>query len=205
MKTVGEYIKTNRLKKRISVRSLSDNLKIKEDFVSAIEANEWAKLPAYPVVLGFVKRISKYLSIKEEHAVALLRRDYPPKTLDVSPRNDWRRGIVFGPRFAFGLAVGLVVVAILIYLGVQYKNYLTPPKLVVTVSEDVVDVVEGEEIEVSGYTDSSASITVNNQPVSVGEDGEFRVVIEIGENTEQVLVRSTSRSGKISEVVRQIQ
>lgn len=204
MKTVGEYIKTGRLKKRISRDVLSKNLKIKKDFIKAIESNEWDALPEYPVVLGFVKRISKYLIINENQSMALLRRDYPPKVLDINPKKDRRDRFVLGPRFTFGLMVVLIVVLIFTYLGIQYKNYLMPPKLEVDTLRSIV-AEEGVELEVGGFTDKDASVTVNNQPINVEEDGSFNARIEFGENTDRALIRSISRSGKISEIVKQIQ
>jgi cytoskeletal protein RodZ len=57
MNSIGKILKNARIKKKLSLSSLSDKTKIKRDFLDAIEKEEWEKLPEFPVVLGFVKSI----------------------------------------------------------------------------------------------------------------------------------------------------
>lgn len=67
MKTVGQAIANVRKKKGITVADLSQKTKIKPEFIKAIEAESWSKLPEFPVVCGFVKNISSYLDMNQDH------------------------------------------------------------------------------------------------------------------------------------------
>ena len=58
MLSIGELLKQGRLKKKISLVKLEEKTKIKKEFISAIEREEWANLPDYPTVLGFVKTLA---------------------------------------------------------------------------------------------------------------------------------------------------
>jgi len=77
MRTIGVLLKEARGKKRYSLDYLAQLTKIKKDFIERIENEDWASLPDFTVVTGFVKSVSKSLDLEERNTVALLRRDYP--------------------------------------------------------------------------------------------------------------------------------
>lgn len=203
MKSVGKVIKEARIRKRLSRKRLESLTKIKKEFIEAIENESWGKLPEYPVVAGFVKTIAKVLKLNEQSILALLRRDYPPKDLQINPKEEIPEKFTWNPKFAF--IVGALTVSLLIigYLLYQYFNFVNPPKLIV---ENPVDgqSVSGNSFVVVGRTDPDASILVNNQPTIVEEDGRFSTEIEISEGTTEIVVVAKSRSGKETIVRRKI-
>lgn len=203
MKTIGETIKEARKKKKFSREKLENETKIKASFVEKIESGKWDELPEYPVVAGFVKKIAKALDLNEEHALALLRRDYPPKTLPINPKPDAEQKFTWSPRLTFILGVLVVVIVILVYLSSQYLNFIKPPEITVDMPVDGQIVTE-DVLKVSGVTDPEAVLTVNNQPVIVEEDGSFETDVEVSEGTEEIVVVAKSRSGKESIVRRKI-
>jgi cytoskeletal protein RodZ len=203
MKTIGEYLKEARVKKRFSQEKIAKETKIKEDFISSIEKEDWESLPEFPVVVGFVKGIAKFLKVDERQAVALLRRDYPPKVLPVNPKPDVSRTFTWTPRLTFILGITIVALVILGYLGFQYSNFVRPPKLFVERPLEG-EVVKEEKLTVFGRTDPDVTVKVNNQPVLVEDDGTFETEIEIFEGTEEIVIKAVSRSGKETTVQRKI-
>lgn len=203
MKTVGEYLKQARVKKRFSQEKIAKETKIKEEFISSIEREDWEALPEFPVVVGFVKGITKVLKINERQAVALLRRDYPPKVLPVNPKPDVSRIFTWTPRLTF--LAGIVVIALIVlgYLGFQYSSFINPPKLVIYRPHEE-EVIKERKLMVIGETDPDSTLKVNNQPVLIEDDGRFEVEIEIFEGTEEIIIKSVSRSGKETIVQRKI-
>jgi len=203
MKTIGEYLKEARVKKRFSQEKIAKETKIKEDFISSIEKENWESLPEFPIVVGFVKGIAKFLKVDERQAVALLRRDYPPKVLPVNPKPDVSRTFTWTPRLTFILGITIVALVILGYLGFQYSNFIRPPKLFVERPLEG-EVVKEEKLTVFGRTDPDVTVKVNNQPVLVEDDGTFETEIEIFEGTEEIVIKAVSRSGKETTVQRKI-
>jgi cytoskeletal protein RodZ len=199
MKTVGETLKDARSKKRYSVERVEKDTKIKKNFIVAIEKGNWEALPEFPVVLGFVKNIASYLGFDPKNAIALLRRDYPPKVLAVNPKPDVAKGFSWSPKMTFLVGVGATVLLIAGYLSYQYINFISPPPLTVENPKEGQEVTKNE-VEVSGKTNPDATVKVNNQPVLVDEDGSFSINLEISEKTNQLDVVATSRAGKMSEV-----
>jgi len=203
MLTIGQYFKSERHLRKMTLSQLEEITKIKKDFLKYIEAENWQSLPEYPVVLGFVKNIAAALEIDPLKVAAFLRRDYPPQKMNMNPKPDLPKEFRFGPRLTFFIGVGIVLVVLVGYLVVQYVSFIRPPSL--EVYEPTQDqIVKKTELKVIGKTDSDATVKVNNQPVLVSDTGLFETELEIFEGTTVVEVVSVSRSGKESRVSRTI-
>lgn len=203
MKTVGEILKEARVQKKISLSKLEKETKIKKVFLEAVEKESWSALPDYPVVLGFVRSMATELGLDPEKVVAVLRRDYPPKDLPVNPKPDVSKKFVWSPKLTFLVGVVLVAVALFGYLVFEYVSFSRPPKLEVF-SPQENQVITENKIFVEGKTDSDATITINNQPSLVDDEGNFLTEIEVSEQTSEILIKAESRSGKVMELKRKI-
>lgn len=203
MRTIGKALKEARTKKRLSLAKLENTTKIKKDFIEALEKEDWERLPEFPVLLGFVKSIAKILKVEEKSMVALLRRDYPPKVLSINPKPDVENRFVWSPKLTFAVGVGVILVLILGYLGLQYKKFVSPPSLSVFEPKEE-QAVNQPKVKVSGRTDSDSVVKINNQPIIVDAEGNFSVEIEIYEGTKEIEVRAISRAGRETVVHRKI-
>ncbi len=204
MKTIGSFLKSARVEKSISFDELEERTHIRIAFLKALEEDRWDALPEYPVVQGFVKSVAAALVINREQAVALLRRDYPPKKLMINPKPDLpNKSSFMGQRLVF-LATALVVFLIVGgYLFYQYKTFTSPPMLV------VVSPVDGQVFtpptaEVRGKTSSDATIRVNNQPTEIDDNGNFVTEIDISPELTQVEIKAITRSGRETVIKREI-
>ena len=204
MKTIGQIIAGARAKKRLSFKYLEETTKIKAVFIQAIEKEKWQSLPPFPTVLGFVKSLATTLEVDPNMAVAVLKRDYPPKKLNINPKPDVDSRLWWSPKLTFVVGTGLVILAILGYLGFQYIKFISPPDLTID-SPKENQVVDGGSVLVFGSTDSDAKLTVDNQPVLVDQDGKFSVSIGISSETKEITVMAISRSGKERTIRRTIQ
>lgn len=203
MKSVGVYLREARLNKNFSISHLEGITKIKREFIEAIERQQWEKLPAFSVVTGFVKNISKALELDEKQVTAFLRRDYPPQEVRISPKPDVSTKFFWTPKLTFIVGILIVFSVILGYLGYEYINFISPPKLEVT-SPKEGQTVTRQFFNVEGSVNGGATITVNNQQATVGNDGKFESQIEVSKDLKEVKVVATSRSGKTTEVHRTI-
>lgn len=203
MNTVGQILKDARIKKGMSLVKLENLTKIKREFILKIEKEEWDKLPVFPVVSGFVKNISNALDLSVETTNAVLRRDYPPKKLAINPKPDVEKKFVWSPKLTFGAGVALLVVLVLGYLGFEYRKFIRPPELEV-ISPKSNEVLHDNKVKILGKTTTDVLLTVNNQPIILDQDGSFITELEISKDTKEIKFIATSRSGKTTEVVRNI-
>ncbi|OGM14174.1 hypothetical protein A3D84_03695 [Candidatus Woesebacteria bacterium RIFCSPHIGHO2_02_FULL_42_20] len=203
MRTIGQVLKDARIIKGLDLASLAKTTKIKTTFLVSIEKENWNKLPEYPVVVGFVKTLGKFLEVGEGQAVALLRRDYPPKVLSVNPKPDVENKFIWNPKKSFLTGILVVFVFVAGYLLFQYTRFANPPVLRIT---DPIEnfVTSGATITVSGVTNPTSAVRVNNQPVIVGDDGQFETQLDVLPGEFKITIRSVSRSGKETVVERVI-
>lgn len=200
MITVGQILKDGRLKKNISLRALEKQTKIKKEFIALIEKNDWEKLPEFPIVSGFVKNIAVSLGLNPENINAILRRDYPPKKLPINPTPDIESKFTWSPKFTFAIGVGLIIFIVLGYLLFEYSKFIKPPEITIT-SPKEEQIVTGESVKIEGKTTTDVSLTVNNQPIILDQEGNFITEIKITKETKSLMFKAVSRSGKVTEKI----
>ena len=203
MNTIGQIINAARVKKKLSFKKLEEITKIKASFIESIENEKWNNLPAFPTVSGFVKSISAPLGINEKMATAILKRDYPPKKLNINPKPNIPARFTWSPKLTFAVGTAAIVLIVLGYLGFQYLRFISPPDLTVD-SPKENQIVSGNSVTVFGSTDSDVKIMVNDQPVLVDQDGKFSVDIGITQMTKEIDIVAVSRSGKERIISRKI-
>jgi len=203
MKTIGQLLKDARESKGYSLIKMENITKIKINFIEAIEKEQWEELPAFPTILGFVKNISATLDINEKTATSILKRDYPPKKLNINPKPDLKTKVSWSPKLTFVVGIIVVVVLFFGYLIFQYIQFASPPALSVD-SPKQNQLISGNSVLVFGTTNIDSKITINSQPVLVDENGKFSTSIDITPATKEIAIIAISRSGKESEIKRTI-
>lgn len=203
MKKIGQILKDARVRKNYSLKKIEEITRIKSNFIDLIEKEKWGVLPPFPTVLGFVKNLSTPLGIDENMAVAVLKRDYPPKALNINPKPDVSSRFAWSPRSTFVVGIILVILLVFGYLGFQYIGFISPPRLTLD-SPKENQIIDGTNVLVFGSTELDAKIIVNNQPVLVDDNGKFNVSINIARETKEITVKAISRSGKETTVSRKI-
>lgn len=203
MKSIGDYLKEARIRKKYSKVKVEAETKIKKEFIEAIEDENWELLPEFPVVVGFVKSIAQILGLNQNQVLAFLRRDYPPKKVNINPKPDLMSKFSWSPKLTFFAVIIFILLSVFTYLGYQYFNFIRPPNLQV-ISPKEGQIVTTNEVKVLGKTTSEAVVKVNNQPVLVDEDGNFSTTIDIFAGTEEIEVKAISRSGKETVIIRKI-
>lgn len=198
MNTVGQILKEARIQKGISLQKLEHLTKIKKDFITKLEKEDWNNLPEFPVVSGFVKNLAGALDLSVNNVNAILRRDYPPKKLAINPKPDVQNKFSWSPKLTFIVGVGILIVLVLGYLGFEYKKFIQPPELEIY-SPKSSEIIIKTKVKVSGKTTTDVVITVNNQPIIIDQNGEFEAELEITKETKELIFKAVSRSGKVTE------
>lgn len=198
MNTIGKILKDARQSKNITFSKLESITKIKKDFLIKIEKEDWNNLPEFAVVSGFVKNIANSLELPIDSTNAVLRRDYPPKKLAINPKPDISQKLTWSPKLTFAIGVITLVLLVLTYLGIEYQKFTKSPELVIN-SPKESEVVNQNTVKISGRTTTDAVVTVNNQPITLDQDGGFDTLLEVTKDTDKLLFKAVSRSGKVTE------
>lgn len=199
--TAGWVLKKTRQQQNRSLKSISSQTKIKEKFLLALEENDWSNLPEIAITQGFARNFAQAVGANTQLIAALLRRDYPiSKTTQKFSETSLDKISIWTPKMTIYSALVITLLILTIYLFNQYRLFTSSPYLKIEnikISEDL--------ILVSGKTIPNATVEVNNKSVLIEEDGKFSIEIKKQDLlNSQVVVESTSRSGKTTIIRKQV-
>ncbi|NTU47186.1 hypothetical protein HGA88_06175 [Candidatus Roizmanbacteria bacterium] len=199
MLTVGELLKKEREKQGLTLKQVEKNIKIREKFLSAVEANDWSVFSSKVYITGIIRNYARFLELDGAKLQAFFRRDYErQETVQFKKRVSSRYLIPESRRFAF---LGLIGLFILFfgYFGFQLSIFLSPPKIVL-VSPKQDRFFADEKIKIIGKTDKDAQITIFGERVYQNKDGifEYDFPLKQGENT--LIIEVTGANGKQSKL-----
>lgn len=127
MSSLGGLIKEARKKKKLSWDEVSRTIKIKTEFLKAIEDENWPAFSLDPItVRGFVKNYTEFLELDRERILALFKRDFP---LAIKPKRKNERAFSWTPQTTTILVVTLFALGLAAYLLWQYFSLKNTPYL----------------------------------------------------------------------------
>ncbi len=184
-----EIIKNTRLERRYSLAEISKKTKIPQKYLQAIEVADYKNYPAEPYCSLFVSQFAQFLGLDADKISSLFRRDNSgPKNLKDSTK---KSSIYFTPQFIFTLVVALSLIFTFLFLLGRYMSFNKAPKLTV----NWPDSNASAQIKITGDTDPSSTVRINEDLVIVNRDGSFSKQIDISQDT-KVIIESMSPSGK---------
>lgn len=201
----GQRLKEERLKQGLTLDEVSQNTKIRSEFLEAIEKGEYEKLPASTFAQGFVKNYTYFLGLAEKEVLPLFRREFDEERIyKVLPQGLSRTDFpVSRIKKSQLILIPLLFLALISYLIFQYKDAIISPTVSISTPKDG-EVISSNLVLVSGTTDSENVVFINNFPVSVDEDGKFRKSISAFSGKNQITIKIVNRFNKTTEITRQI-
>lgn len=205
MQTAGQALKKARLKKGISFEQAEEATKINQRFLKALEESDYSSLPSLPSIKGFLKNYGEYLGLSADWLWALFRREYragsSPALLPLAASGSlfpswWT---VIQNKFFFAL----VIIAALVFLTFLGRGFLVPPPLVLDAPPDNFTTAE-LNVEVVGQTDPEANLTINDQPVTLKEEGRFEIRIQLAVGANRLEITATNRLGRSQTLTRTV-
>ena len=207
MLKAGERLREERLAKGITLEEASQATKIRSSFLSHIEKSEYDKLPSPAYAQGFVRNYADFLELSEKEVLALFRREFDEnRAYRVLPAGFARKEDFPLKKIKIKNTVvlgTLVFVALLFYIFFQYRGAFLNPVLDVESPKDKA-VVSSANVRVTGSTSPDATVYVNDEPVSVEDNGSFKKDINVFPGDNKITVRSLNRFGRETIIERNV-
>ncbi|MFH1566079.1 MAG: RodZ domain-containing protein [bacterium] len=209
MKRAGEILKDNRLKKAISLKEVSEELKIHIKFLEAIEESNYSVFSDTVQIKGFIKNYARFLGLKEEEVMAFWRREYEEK--DVKQAEGIK--LIMKPMFAKKIFITpgtilffitlISIIGFLGYLFYQYRSFAGAPFLAVESPSTDLSINE-LFVDVFGKIDKDAELFLNGQRISMEKEGSFAVKVTLSEGVNVLNFKALNKLGREAVVTRTI-
>jgi cytoskeletal protein RodZ len=197
----GEKLQQARLEKGLSLEDVARATKIKTEFLSHLEDGEYQKLPSPSYASGFVRNYARFLRLPDEEILALFRREYDEdKAYKVLPKGFEEKQNFPLFKFKIRQAVLLSVIVLCLFSGYllwQYRDaFLNPP---LEITSPLNGTISSSQVKVTGQTDPNATVYVDQDVVSVDQNGKFEKVINVFPGATVITVKVVNKFAKVTE------
>lgn len=179
---------------------MAKRTRIRQEYLSALEANQFDQLPAATFVKGYIKTYGQLFGFDYRPLLAMLRRDYRESARGTLVPRDFLKPVLRRRQLWTPITLIVIVLAgsflsLASYVGFQWYQIQKPPSLEIV--EPTQNQVVGPQVIVSGQTEQEALVSVNSQPVALQPDGTFQTQLLMprdGLNT--ITIEAKDRRGK---------
>jgi cytoskeletal protein RodZ len=189
----SSILKDTRVEKSWELVEISKKLKIPIKSLTAIEDEDVSNLPKEPYCSLIIKDYADFLGLNGEELVCLFRRDFDQS---YKKKIDKKSLFSFTPQFTFTVSVALVIFLFTFYLVFEYVKFNQPPKLKVNWPNE--STLSAQLFNLTGITDSEATIRVNQDLIIIDNDGNFQKELDLTSGQNKIIIESKSPSGKIT-------
>ena len=165
---VGELLKATRERLGEELKSIAEDLRIRYQYLCAIEESRYDDLPGVTYAIGFIKSYSEYLGLNGEEVVKLFKQEtakMQPQKMSEKPSSSPEK---FFPVTNYAIIIAVVLfLSYLIWLIVKPSdNQMTEDEIVV---EDVIS--ENENVDKNQTTTEGLEQTDQDQ-TRLSEEGQ---------------------------------
>lgn len=173
--TLGQKLKQVREQSHYTIAAVSAQLRIKPEYIEAIEQSRYIALPSGVFVKNYVQRYAKLLGLNWSIVQPLLETELKVYTQTPGIPTQ-KRYLAKHPLQLMKVVIGLVILFAIIalgaYFGLEITNIIEPPGLEVMELPSRV-AYEDRTLTVAGQTDPEAVVSINDQAIPVLPGGQF--------------------------------
>lgn len=207
-KTVGTLLIEKRKDKGLELRDVSVAIKIRTEYLLALEEGRYEVFRSEVYLTGFLKNYAKFLGIDTEKILAMYRRENERKASGtdsiIGKLKENRSGLILTPNKIVTILAGLAVLIVLIYLGTYVGKVLKKPNLTLTspvaISQDEESTykTDASSIELVGNVEIGSKFTINDQELKLNNFEKFTKEFNLEEGANTFVLKAESQFGRSS-------
>lgn len=211
-RTIGERLKSKRQELNLSIEKVSSELKIRPEFMKALERDDYSVFSSDLYAKGFIKNYSKFLGLDSESFTALYRRDIGSTKLKVKKdkainESASKSKILLGKqKFKYLLIAVFSFISLIILLTLINKAF-EPPKLelitpftINTAGNYEYDYYD-KTVRFIGEIGSNTVLKVNGIIVSAKTDNTFESdLLPVTEEQNHFFIEAISNVGVVNRI-----
>lgn len=195
MLSVGATLKNTREEKGLSLIDIEKDLRIREKYLKAIEADNWNFFTSKIYIEGLIKNYSRLLGLDQKKMLAFFRREYEIKEEIKFKRKVTSHYLTPETKKMATTGLVLIIVFFICYFSYQLLIFLSPPKISIISPKKEVFKRE-EKIEILGQTEKEASITIFGDRIYQNKDGVFKYSFPLKKGKNELTIEVVGANGK---------
>jgi len=121
MDTPGKLLKAEREKQQKSLEELANALRIRQDFLEAVENGNYGIIPGEVFVKGYIRAYADYLGLNSDYILKLYRKQ-TAKTAPVESKADIANKRKFPVYKAVLIFAGSILIAVFLFIFINHKD-----------------------------------------------------------------------------------
>lgn len=195
--TIGEQLAKAREGAGRTLDELSRTLRIRREYLEAIELGSYSELPGEIYGLEFTKRYATALRMDSQRAALLHRAE---RAAHMPPKQAWRAFhrkplVRFRAQWLFrglGAACGSLALFYAIAFG---RTFFGPPKLEIATPR-LYQEIQDFRVVVQGRATSAQEVFVNGEPIAMEQDGSFTEALSLAPGYHVLRIAAVGRGGR---------
>lgn len=200
MRTVGQILKESRESQFYTLDDIEKSIKIRKELLTALEEDNYTKLPPPTFVQGFIKNYAKFLNLESGKLLAIYRREFSekknkPYVLDAFAKPLSKTKFKLTPGKVLGGVASLIIIGFFLYLWFQYHQFVSAPQLSIISPADQLT-TDNSSVIIEGKTDPEVKVMVNGQEIPVSVNGDFKQEVNLSSQINKLAVTAISKFGQ---------
>ncbi len=199
--TLGEALKLEREIRGLTQDDIAKKVGIHKKYVAILENNDYQNFPADVYIIGFIKRFAFALNIDENKILDIYNKEKniqnisQPKivqSLNASQKHSFK----LESKTLTLLIIAIIFIGSITYVGYQVFSLNAAPTINIEQPENNITTTE-DSIDIKGSIKPiSAELKINNNLISLNENGDFEQKISLKSGLNVIEIISTNRFGK---------
>ncbi len=203
--TVGERLRRARRALDLNIEPIAKKLKIRAEYLMAMEDERFDKLPAGLYGKNFLREYSAFLGLKPKE----LFKDLDEKIFGEENSNPFSQKVLKShkllvwPKIIKNIMVSGAILICFLYLIFYFKNIVTAPDLQITQPDKNI-LTSASALTVSGQTEPEAEVRINGEIVLNNDKGIFSQTINLKKGMNSITVSAKKKYSRERSITRQI-
>lgn len=205
---IGEQLRQARLAQNLPLEEVAQKLNINLKYLKALENSQLDKLPAGIYGKNFLREYAQFLKVNVNKLVDIFNNETGEKQ-NRKQKNLFSKKIprahyfLTVPKIIKNIIIAAVVLICTAYLGYSLIKIISPPKLIiVSPAEDLV--TEINDINIQGFTDQEAEVTINGESVLINASGYFTKKVNLKNGLNTIFITAQKKYSRKNNIVRNI-
>jgi len=209
LKTLGERLKEVREESDLSLEEVTKKTGIKIEYLSALELNDYQRLPGELYTKSFLKRYAAFLELNPQSVIRLYEKESGiiSKTVNQNKRQHAfglsRHHFAITPKTFRRIAIFLIIFACFLYVGYEILDSMAPPELTVNQPSDNY-ITSSTTIEVSGRVEPESKLQINGQEIFSDREGNFSETMSLQEGVNIIEIEAYKKRGRSTIIYRRV-